>query len=284
MLKFDKVLVAIVLVWGFVVSGAVHAAKPVGEAIVYKRVGDAQLTLYVNKPEGWKADDRWPAIVFFHGGGWVGGSPGQFTEHSKYLAGRGMVCVQVQYRLLDGKAKQPPIKCTEDAVDGFRWVRIHAAKLGIDSNRIASGGGSAGGHLAAYLGTIAARQSTDERTSARPNAMVLFNPVYDNGPDGWGQQRLGKQYLDFSPMHNISKQTPPCIVFLGSEDKLIPVSTAEKFQQKMQEVGVKSELRVYQGQGHGFFNHGKDGNKWYEKTIAETDAFLTELGWLAKQS
>jgi len=280
MLKFVQVRFAAMMVWGLAVIGHLQAAPPVGEPVVYKTVGDRQLTLYVTKPTDWKSGDRRPAIVFFHGGGWVGGSPGQFTEHSKYLADRGMVCVQVEYRLLDRNDKKPPITCIEDAVDAFRWVRDHADQLGIDTQRIASGGGSAGGHLAAYLGTIAPHASTDGETSARPNAMVLFNPVYDNGPDGWGHQRVGKRYQAFSPMHNISKDTPPCIVYLGSEDHLIPVSTAENFQKKMQDAGVKSELHVYAGQGHGFFNHGKDGNKWYEKTIAETDAFLSELGWL----
>jgi acetyl esterase/lipase len=62
------------------------AAAPVGESRVYKHVGDRELKLYVTKPSDWKSSDRRPAIVFFHGGGWVGGKPGQFTEHSKYLA------------------------------------------------------------------------------------------------------------------------------------------------------------------------------------------------------
>lgn len=257
------------------------AAKPEGKPTVYKTVDGRELKLYVTKPEDWQKTDSRPAIVFFHGGGWVGGAPGQFTEHSKHLAERGMVTVQVEYRLLDRKDNDPPVTCTEDALDAMRWVRSHAKELGIDPNRIATGGGSAGGHLAAYLGTV---DQGKQEVSTKPNAMVLFNPVYDNGPDGWGKQRVKDRYKEFSPAHNISADDPPSIVFLGSKDNLIPVTTAEKFQKEMKAAGVNSELRVYEGQGHGFFNHGKDNNRWYNETVQEMDKFLASLGWIQPES
>lgn len=257
------------------------AAKPEGKPTVYKTVDGRELKLYVTKPEDWQKTDNRPAIVFFHGGGWVGGAPGQFTEHSKHLAERGMVTVQVEYRLLDRKNIDPPVTCTEDALDAMRWVRSNAKELGIDPNRIATGGGSAGGHLAAYLGTV---DQGKQEVSTKPNAMVLFNPVYDNGPDGWGKQRVKDRYKEFSPAHNISADDPPSIVFLGSKDNLIPVTTAEKFQKEMKAAGVNSELRVYEGQGHGFFNHGKDNNRWYNETVQEMDKFLASLGWIQPES
>lgn len=259
------------------VVSLLSAAKPSGQEQVYKEVDGRKLKLYVTKPDGWQKTDNRPTVAFFHGGGWVGGAPGQFTEHSKYLAERGMVAIQVEYRLLDRKGNDPPTQCVEDALDAMRWVRSHATDLGIDPNRIAAAGGSAGGHLAAYLGTVSVRQSG---VSTKPNAMILFNPVYDNGPGGWGTQRVKDRYTEFSPAHNISEDDPPHIVYLGSQDKLIPVATAENFQKKMKEAGVTSELRIYEGQGHGFFNHGKDNNRWYDATIEETDKFLTSLGWL----
>ena len=86
------------------------AAEPTGKAYTYKKVEERELKIYVTKPADWQAGDSKPAIVFFHGGGWVGGAPGQFTEHSKYFASRGMVCFQVQYRLLDRSQKDPPTK------------------------------------------------------------------------------------------------------------------------------------------------------------------------------
>lgn len=261
-------------------SAAVPAA-PVGDAHVYKRVGERELKLYVTRPDGWQARDRRPAIVFFHGGGWTGGAPNQFNEHSRYFASRGLVCVQVQYRLLDAKSKAGPVDCIRDARSAMRWVRSHARELGVDPQRIASAGGSAGGHLAAHVGMVDGTDDpADDRTvSPKSNAMVLFNPVLDNGPGEWGANRVGENFPTLSPAHNASRDDPPAIVFLGTEDKLIPVATMERFKAALTKAGVRCDLHLYAGQGHGFFNASK-GDKYYALTVREADKFLASLGWL----
>ena len=193
-----------------------------------------------------------------------------------------MVAVQVQYRLLDRQSKDPPTVCVHDAKSAMRWVRSHARTLGIDPDRIASAGGSAGGHLAAFVGMVDGMDDPqdDLHVSAKSNAMVLFNPVFDNGPNGWGTQRVGDRYKEFSPAHNVSKDDPPAIVFLGSQDALVPVSTAEKFKQAMEQAGIKCTLMIFEGQPHGFFNYGRDGNKPYYETVVAMDKFLASLGWI----
>jgi acetyl esterase len=263
-------------------AASAQAAKPEGEEHVYKTVDGRKLRLYVTRPADWKASDKRPAIVFFHGGGWVGGAPGQFTEHSKYFASRGLVCVQVEYRLLDKASKDPPITCVNDAKSAMRWVRSRADKLGIDPDRIASGGGSAGGHLAAFVGMVEGVDDPqdDLSISAKSNAMLLFNPVFDNGPDGWGHQRVGDDYKKYSPFHNVTSDDPPAIVFLGSKDALIPVKTAEQFKQKMEKAGVDCEVMIFDGMAHGFFNYGRHGGKPYYETVLACDRFLNKLGWL----
>ncbi len=257
-------------------------AVPPGEPHVYKQIDGRSLSLYVTKPGDWQATDERPAIVFYHGGGWVGGEPGQFTEHSKYLASRGMVAIQVQYRLLDRKANEPPVTCVADAKSAMRWVRGHAQQLGIDPARIASAGGSAGGHLAAFVGMVKGGDADedDKSISAKSNAMVLFNAVFDNGPGGWGHQRVGDRYKEFSPFHNVSKDDPPAIVFLGSNDSLIPVQTAHDFKANMEKAGVACEVMIFEGQPHGFFNHGRSDNKYYNETVIAMDKFLASLGWI----
>jgi acetyl esterase/lipase len=263
------------------VSAQPEPATPPGDAYVYKTLGERQLKLYVVKPPDWKATDRRPAIVFFHGGGWVGGRPTQFSPHCEYLASRGMVAIQVEYRLLQGKTESPLV-CVYDARSAMRWVRSHAAELGIDPNRIASGGGSAGGHLAAHVGMVDALDdpADDLKVSPKSNAMVLFNPVFDNGPTGWGTARVGERWQEFSPFHNVSADDPPAIVFVGSEDKLLPVKTVLAFQEAMQKVGVRCDVKVFEGRGHGFFNVGRTGSDDYYATLLATDEFLTSLGWL----
>ncbi|MEY4484635.1 MAG: Acetylxylan esterase precursor [Verrucomicrobiota bacterium] len=246
---------------------------------VYKKIGDLELKLTVVNPPDWKATDQRPALVFFHGGGWVGGAPTQFTSQSEYLATRGLVCIQVQYRLLDKNDKEPPVICVQDAKSAMRWVRSHAAELGVDPQRIGAGGGSAGGHLAAFVGMVEGQDDPqdDVKISPKANALVLFNPVFDNGPDqGWGKERVGDRFKEFSPAHNISSDDPPAIVFLGTQDKLIPVGVLERFKASMEKAGVRCDTHFYEGMDHGFFN--KDPEKTI--TLIEADKFLASLGWL----
>ena len=251
---------------------------------IYKQVGERELKLTIVNPPDWKASDRRPAMVFFHGGGWTGGAPTQFTKHCEYLATRGMVCVQVEYRLLDKKKKEPPLVCIQDAKSAMRWVRSRANELGIDPEQIGAGGGSAGGHLAAFVGMVDRHDDPEDDLSVSPraNCLALFNPVFDNGPDdGWGTARVGDRYPEFSPAHNITADDPPTIVFLGTEDKLIPVGVVERFQQKMQDAGVRCDTVFYDGEGHGFFNPGRGGTDLnFYKTLLATDRFLISLGWL----
>ena len=223
-------------------------------------------------------------MVFFHGGGWTSGGPTQFTQHSDYLATSGMVCIQVEYRLIKKGDKGPPVDCVADAKSAMRWVRSHAAELGIDPNRIGAGGGSAGGHLAAFVSMVEGLDDPqdDLKVSPKANALALFNPVFDNGPDqGWGHSRVGERFKEFSPAHNITPDDPPAIIFLGTQDKLIPVAVVERFKANMEKAGVRCEAKFYEGQGHGFFNPGKGGKvEFYHDTLLATDRFLASLGWL----
>jgi acetyl esterase/lipase len=246
----------------------------------YKTIGDVELKLHIFNPDGHSPSAKRPAIVFFFGGGWVGGNPSQFFPHCKYLSSRGMVAVSAEYRVKN-KHKTTPRECVEDGKSTVRWLKHNADSLGIDPNRIAAGGGSAGGHVAAATAMVKGFEKADEdkSISCRPNALVLFNPVYDNGPGGYGHTRVKDYWERISPMHNISRTTPPTIVFLGTKDKLIPVATAEKYKKLMVEKGRRCDLHLYEGKGHGFFNYRGDMKDFYQ-TVLETDKFLTSLGYL----
>ena len=249
--------------------------------IVYKTVGDVSLNLHVFQPPGHMASDRRGAIVFFFGGGWVGGSPSQFYPHCAYLASRGMVAMAAEYRVRNTHGTTP-FECVKDGKSAIRWIRSNADNLGIDPEKIAAGGGSAGGHVAAATGTLPGlnEEQDDTAVSAVPAALVLFNPVYDNGPKGYGHDRVKDRFKEISPLHNIDAQTPPAIVFLGTKDKLIPVATAETFQKEMESAGVRSELMLFEGAAHGFFNFGRGGGEAYRKTVYAMDQFLSSLGFL----
>jgi acetyl esterase/lipase/lysophospholipase L1-like esterase len=246
--------------------------------MVYKKVEGRELKLFVEKPVAWKATDQRPAIVFYFGGGWVGGTPEQFRKQSEYLASRGMVGIRVEYRTIPKGDKGPPTICCADAKSAMRHVRAHAKELGVDPRRIAAAGGSAGGHLAAFTALVDGLDDPqdDLKVSCRPDALVLFNPVFNNGPGEWGHERVGKRFMDFSPAHHITKTAPPAIVFLGDQDKLIPVRVLREFETGMKKAGVRCDAQVYPMAGHGFFNR----DPHFTQTLIETDKFLASLGWI----
>jgi len=252
-------------------------------AEVYKHASGDDLYLYIFTPEGHDpATDSRPAVVFFFGGGWNSGTPTQFEQHSRYLASRGMIGVVADYRV-KSRQQTGPKECVQDGKSAVRYLRTHAKRLGIDPDRLAAGGGSAGGHVATASGMIDGLEEPGEATevSSKPNALALFNPVYNNGPeDGWANDRVKDYWREISPAHNITEDDPPAIVFLGSNDKLIPVSIAEKFDADMKAAGVKSELHIYEGQGHGFFNEAKSNSEIFIDTLRKMDHFFVELGWL----
>lgn len=249
---------------------------------VYKHASGYDLLLHRIDPPDHKVDQPKPAIIFFFGGGWKGGSPTQFLSQGDYLAKRGMVVFLADYRVAS-RQKTTPKECVLDGSSAIRYVRQHAKRLGVDPNRIAAGGGSAGGHVAATTGICEGFDEPDEnlKISSRSNALVLFNPVYDNSPDGYGHDRVKNWFPAISPMHNITEDDPATIVFLGEKDNLIPVKTAEEFQYLQKRLGIHSELYTYKDQPHGFFNLSKGGPDIYKDTVLKTDAFLMKLGYLS---
>ena len=278
-----RILFVITILWTlFHAAAAADQAKPT-RMIEYKKVGDVSLNLHLFEPAGHKPTDKRAAIVFFFGGGWNGGSPGQFYPHCAHLAEKGVLAAAAEYRVKSRNGTSP-FECVKDGKSAVRYLRENAAKLGIDPDRIAAGGGSAGGHVAAATATVPGLNESGEDTSIseRPNALVLFNPVYDNGPKGYGYARVKDRYQEISPFHNIRKGMPPAIVFLGTKDKLIPVATGEAFKKKMEDVGSRSELMLFAGASHGFFNHGRGDGKAYDQTVAAMDKFLESLGYFAK--
>lgn len=246
---------------------------------VFKKTKEGELSLHIFNPPAHQPGQGIPAIVFFHGGGWQTGGASQFFRQSRYLSDRGMVAISADYRV--GKQHgTTPAECVKDGKSAMRWVRAHAKELGIDPDKLAAGGGSAGGHVAAAMALVEGfnEEGEDLAVSCKPKALVLFNPVIDNGPGGYGKERVADYWEAFSPLHNITSSNlpPPAIFMLGTKDKLIPVATGEKFKAKMEAAGARCDLILYKDQPHSFFN--KD---CYEETIKAADAFLTSLEYLS---
>ena len=252
------------------------------EQIVYKQIDTTKLILEVYHPESIDKSIKYPAIVFYFGGGWISGSLDQFKPQAKYFSKRGIVCFLVDYRVKN-RQKTSAFESLKDAKSAIRYIREHADKFNIDPSKIVAAGGSAGGHLAAATALIDDynEDSDNLSISCKPNALVLFNPVIDNGPGGYGYERIGDAYKSFSPLHNIKVDAPPTILFLGTNDKHIPIETVKYYQTVMSKVKSRCELRLYEGQGHGFFNY--KNFEFYKKTLSEADLFLQSLGYIKKE-
>jgi acetyl esterase/lipase len=268
-----KNLIGIII--SLVLSSSICSAQ---EQFLYKQIDTTKLFIEVYYPNHVDSSITYPAMVFFFGGGWIGGERTHFINHAKYFSKRGLVCFLVDYRT-ESKNNTTPFESLKDANSAIRFIRKNASDFGVDTTKIASGG-SAGGHLAAATALINTyNESTDDLTlSSIPNALVLFNPVIDNGPGGYGYERIGDEYKNFSPLHNIKKGAPPTIIFLGTNDMLIPVETAEYYKKVMGKIESRVDLLLYEGQAHGFFNY--KNLEYYKKTVIEADKFLVSLEYL----
>lgn len=257
-------------------------AYPPSKSVVYKTVEGIDFAIDIYNPEGHSASDRKPAILFFHGGSWSGGWKTMFAPQCHYLAQRGMVAMTAAYRVTGRPPKSQPADCVRDAKSAMRWVRKHAAELGIDPDRIVAGGGSAGGHLAAAVAYLDDynEEGEDTSVSCRPAALVLFNPVSDNSPGNgyhFGPQPIAETWRSWSPKHNITKEKAvPTIYFLGDQDHLITVATGEAYKKATEEAGAECEFHVYEKAKHSFFH----GGPALKDTLEKTDRFLTRLGFL----
>ncbi len=244
---------------------------------VYRTTPHGELKIHVFLPQGWKPSDQRPGILFFFGGGFVNGSPEVFFSKAEYLAQRGMVAASAEYRIMN-KHRTLPDAAIEDCREAMKWMRKKARELGLDGNRLAASGGSAGG-------TCAAATAYGPDPQARPNALVLYNPSMDSNRARVEARKEGLSAADvdrlmemLSPVRHVKKGAVPSVQFFGTEDALL--AGARKFVARSLAAGNRAELFTANGQKHGFFNDRKGQSKWHLATLAQTDRFLVSLGWL----
>ncbi|MGB7348048.1 MAG: alpha/beta hydrolase [Pirellulaceae bacterium] len=282
----------LVFVTFFALSTQLLAAnyKPDRE-VVYKTVGDVELKLHVFEPQGHQDSDHAPAIVFFFGGGWNGGSPTQFYEQARFMADHGFLAMSAQYRV-KSTHKTSPFQCVADGKSAIRYVRKHAPELGVDPDRIVAAGGSAGGHVAACTGVIEGHEQAGEdlAISSCPNAMILFNPVIDTTEKGYGLKSVGEdRKTEISPCHHVRPGIVPTLVFHGTGDTTVPFENAKRFTRLMNEAGNNCQLESFEGLGHGFFNGEFFRPKTtdtspYKRTMQQSIEFLKSLGFQVLES
>ena len=170
-------------------SPAIQAAEtPPGKVYVYKQSGGKPQEMEIYFPPNHDpAKVKVPGLILFHGGGWSGGTLSQFRNACEYFANRGLVTATVNYRMLDKveAAKLPKGEtrkrvCITDAKTAIRWFKQHAEELGIDPQRVITGGGSAGGHISVLATLNPGLNDPADRTEVDTSvvAYILFNPAF----------------------------------------------------------------------------------------------------------
>jgi acetyl esterase/lipase len=232
----------------------------------YRTIGDETLVLDLYLPPS-RHDVR-PAIVFVHGGGFVTGhtrmmgAATDFPARLAALAARGYVVASIQYRLAPRAHFPAQVR---DAKAAIAWLREHAGKYGIDPTRIAIWGSSAGGTIAATVGTTCGIAMFEPEGSALPPDKTCVQAVADwFGPVTMDGQMLGATYLgcvtgepcnerrrSASPASYVKKGAPPFLLLHGDNDKLVPVDQSRQFAAVLRAAGVETNLQIVAGAEHG---------------------------------
>lgn len=243
---------------------------------VYETINGVPLQIHIFPPK--TAAPR-PAVIFYHGGGWTGGSPEQFFPHARHFAERGLVAFSVQYRLNRERDDTTPGEAVSRAKSAYRWVRANAGRLGVDARRIVVSGSSAGGHLSAAVALL-----PGEGEPCDPAAMVLFNPVTDTTPTGYYPPEAAGMNppLDVFSVCDpklITTKAPVTLIFHPVADKLVPFENSQRFTALMTAAGARCQLVGVEGVGHGYI-YSVPSNPQAVASLHDMDRFLVDLGYL----
>lgn len=246
----------------------------VKRGLVFGKAGRVKLKLDLYLPEG-AAGPR-PTVVLIHGGAWLFGTRYQLHWYGRRLARAGYVAASVSYRMLPA---YPFPYCIHDCKAAVRWLRIHADEYGIDTDRIAAFGNSAGGHLAALLATTRPRDGLEgplnpEGTSDIQAAISMYGAVDLTEYRGWRERgfrkRAGSEFVAYfvslargrkpganaweasSPITYVHPDVPPMLFIHGTKDFLVDVEQSKRFVERLEAVGVHAELMTLHERGHGF--------------------------------
>lgn len=237
------------------------------KGIEYTNPDDQHLQLNLARPA--KGDGPFPAVLCIHGGGFRAGTRDGYDPLIRQLAERGYVAVTASYRLAP---KYPFPAAVHDVKAAVRWLRANAAKYKIDPERIGVTGGSAGGHLALYLGVTGGVKELEgdggnAGQSSRVQCVVNFygpsdlTRSYGKSVDaaevlplflGGDVVKERKKHLVASPLYWVTPAAPPILCVHGTKDNYVAYEQSVWIVDRLLAAGVEAELVTLQGAGHGF--------------------------------
>ena len=251
------------------------AVKPDHQDIAYDDDHQAQaLDVYLAK----QADKPAPCMVYIHGGGWRAGSKNRIPAWLARLHAEGwLAVVSVEYRFTDVATHPAQV---DDCARAIQFVRYHAKKWNIDPARIGVTGGSAGGHLSAYVALQDDEADPDSSDPVARQSSRVVCAVPFAGPTDWGllstiehghpayRQLIGyepgapagkmseKLKGDVSPVSFVSRDDPPILIVHGDADVIVPIQHATVLVEALKKAGVEHELIVVKDGKHNVAGAG----------------------------
>jgi acetyl esterase/lipase len=212
-----------------------------------------------------KSGGPWPVLLYIHGGSWRELDKAE-GEGWRYLNDQGILVVSVNYRLATSEIKFPAM--IQDVMCAVRFLRAHSAVYNINPAKIGAIGASAGGHLAALLGTADASAGFDVGEyldqSSRVQAVVTMSGLSDFTQLVEGGVSMAIYYAfgalagtnntllaPASPVTFITTDDPPFLIFHGDEDGVVPIEQALTLDERLKAAGVPSTLVIVKGGDHG---------------------------------
>jgi acetyl esterase/lipase len=255
------------------------AELPMPEGVRFERdvefanPGEQHLQLNIASPEG---PGPFPGVVCIHGGGFRAGKRESYDSLCLTLAKQGFVALTVTYRLAP---THPFPAAVQDCKAAVRWLRANADKYRVDPKRIGATGGSAGGHLAQFLGVTAdipefEGSGGNLSHSSAVNCVVNFygpsdlTQSYGKSVDaaevlplffGGNLEQKRREHIAGSPLYWVTPKAAPTLCIHGTDDKYVAFEQAGWLVQRLKACGVEAELIAMEGAGHGF--KGADADK-----------------------
>ncbi|MES1200529.1 MAG: alpha/beta hydrolase [Pseudomonadota bacterium] len=231
------------------------------------------------------------SVLVIPGGGYAGLTfDYEGVQQAQYFVDHGIAAFVLKYRLPSDQTMQnKSIGPLQDAQQGLRFIRLHAGEWHLDPNRVGAVGFSAGGHVAATLGTHFATSYIDnpERVSLRPDFLVLVYPVIsmdarithmDSRTALLGPSPSNDLVRQFSNELQVTHETPPTLILHAVDDQLVDVDNSIVFLQALRHAGVPVEAHFFEKGQHGFFLLPRD--RWQGMIVD----WMTSSGYLQRPS
>lgn len=227
--------------------------------VVFATGGGRELRSDIFRPPSGTANGI--GVLLVHGGGWEHGDRTQLQGYGILLGRKGFLCVASEYRLT-GEAQWPAQ--IEDVKAAIRWMRVNAADLGIDPEKIVISGNSAGGHLSLVAAGTANKAKFEgvggnEGVSTAVAATIAFYPPTGLERRSWGglPALFGKgapigTLRSASPLSYAAAGHPPTLLIHGNADETVPARESTDMYDALHAAGVPVELHMYANQPHGF--------------------------------